>query len=86
MACPVAVNALPRFKPSVGALPQLNLRKVDLEPKSWSRKFPKQVTFSMVETYPIEWNNRGISAKSGSATRRADPSREHGTHLDSADE
>ena len=85
-ACPVAVNVLPRPAQGANALPQLDLRKVDLVPKSWSKSFPKQVTFSIVEVYPIEWSNKGFPAKSGNSIRGTYPSEGHGTLLDPSEE
>ena len=85
-ACPVAVNVLPRTAQGANALPQLDLRKVDLVPKSWSKSFPKQVTFSIVEIYPIEWSNKGFPAKSGNSIRGTYPSEGHGTLLDPSEE
>ena len=85
-ACPVAMNLPPRPTRGIKALPQLDLRKVSLEPKSWSKSFPKQVTFSMVETYPIEWNNKGYPAQTGNRVRSTYPSQGHGTQLDPSEE
>ena len=85
-ACPVAMNLPPRPTRGIKALPQLDLRKVNLAPRSWSKSFPKQVTFSMVETYPIEWNNKGYPAQAGNRVRSTYPSQGHGTQLDPSEE
>ncbi len=79
----MANDVLPQCRNGDKVVPQLNLRKVEALTKSSSRPFPKQVTFSYVDTYPIEWRNKGVPVSRVGTARYTESDYLHGTRLDS---